>query len=1008
MSFEAEVATALRSSVATGAPLDFEAWALRVFRHQFEQNAPYRRYCERRGTTPASIARWEDVPAVPTRAFRTTDLACGAAEATFRTSGTTGGAAARGRHLVPSLDLYRASTLPTFEQFVLPDGAHLACLFLLPPPALRPDSSLVHMCAWVGEAFGTSVEWLAGDGGLDLAQLAERLRALQSTGEAVLLAGPTAGFVRLFDLGTTVRLGPGTRLMDTGGQKGLDRPVSRAGFRARAGRISASRLLLRQRVRDDGSARSYDSVLRDRFAGGASIAGACSAARARTRVLDPDTLAPVRAATRLLCHHDLANAGSASVVLTEDAGGDRRRRHRVTGRVPGAARALRALLRARAVVIARSSERSTARRRARADARRRSGNRVGAAAAAALARGRRARTPLPEVARPTAPMVAAVLPLVAEQLDADTLVELHAREGRGDGPALVAHVLASNVPALAIPAIALALLARAAVVVKSGRADPHSASAFQRALVDVDPELGAMVVPTYWRGGARDVEDAVLARADRIVATGAEASLAALARFGQRPRARKPRERRRRAPDVDDAMLEALAWDVARSSSVAVCPPPAPRRRRDARVIGERLLHVRRPRKPPAADAADGGGAARAEHRARECVVRRWHGPRLPARRRRGRRAASSRGDRIPHRLRRYDPDALRSAGRVRAGHDRVRRARGGRGTRRRGAAGPRGRAPLPRRAHATAAHRLAAWAAPGARLALPRLGSSAYPGGAVSDLSALFLRHVCQTSDGPMGLVVARASGSTVWDVGGNAYLDLLAGMGVANVGHAHPEIVAAVRAQAERHLHVMVYGEFVQETQVRLATKLASLLPRSLSVVYFTSSGAEAIDGALKTARKHTGRPRFVAFEGGFHGDTWGALSIGGNPIYRRPFEPLLEPVTLLPFDDEAALAAIDGSVAAVVVEPVQAEGGVRIPRPGFLAALRARCDAAGALLVFDEVVTAFGRTGRLFGHEHWGVVPTCWCSPRRSAAACRWARSLAVPRSWRRSSTTRRWRT
>jgi acetylornithine/succinyldiaminopimelate/putrescine aminotransferase len=239
-------------------------------------------------------------------------------------------------------------------------------------------------------------------------------------------------------------------------------------------------------------------------------------------------------------------------------------------------------------------------------------------------------------------------------------------------------------------------------------------------------------------------------------------------------------------------------------------------------------------------------------------------------------------------------------------------------------------------------------------------------------DLSALFLRHVCQTSDGPMGLVVARAAGSTVWDADGHAYLDLLAGMGVANVGHAHPEVVAAVRTQAERHLHVMVYGEFVQETQVRLASRLAALLPPSLSVVYFTSSGAEAIDGALKTARKHTGRPRFVAFDGGFHGDTWGALSVGGNPVYRRPFEPLLEPVTLLPFDDEAALAAIDRTVAAVVVEPVQAEGGVRIPRPGFLAALRARCDATGALLVFDEVVTAFGRTGRLFGHQHWGVVP------------------------------------
>jgi len=239
-------------------------------------------------------------------------------------------------------------------------------------------------------------------------------------------------------------------------------------------------------------------------------------------------------------------------------------------------------------------------------------------------------------------------------------------------------------------------------------------------------------------------------------------------------------------------------------------------------------------------------------------------------------------------------------------------------------------------------------------------------------DLPALFRRHVCQTSDAPMGLVVARAAGSTVWDADGRAWLDLLAGMGVANVGHAHPDVVAAVRAQAERHLHVMVYGEFVQEAQVRLATRLAALLSPPLSVVYFTSSGAEAIDGALKTARKHTGRHRFVAFEGGFHGDTWGALSIGGNPVYRRPFEPLLGDVTLLPFDDDAALGAIDERTAAVVVEPVQAEGGVRIPHAAFLPALRARCDATGALLVFDEVVTGFGRTGRPFAHEHARVVP------------------------------------
>jgi len=238
--------------------------------------------------------------------------------------------------------------------------------------------------------------------------------------------------------------------------------------------------------------------------------------------------------------------------------------------------------------------------------------------------------------------------------------------------------------------------------------------------------------------------------------------------------------------------------------------------------------------------------------------------------------------------------------------------------------------------------------------------------------LAELFLRHVCQTSPSPLGLTVARARGATIWDTGGRAYLDLLAGMGVANVGHTHPEVVAAVTAQAARHLHVMVYGELVQEPQVRLAARLADHLGPSLDVVYFTSSGAEAIEGALKTSRKYTGRTRLLAFEGGFHGDTFGALSIGGNPIYRIPFEPLLPDVGWLPFDDPAALAAIDDTTAAVVVEPVQAEAGVRIPSPGFLPALRRRCDETGALLVLDEVVTAFGRTGRLFAHQAAGIVP------------------------------------
>jgi acetylornithine/succinyldiaminopimelate/putrescine aminotransferase len=238
--------------------------------------------------------------------------------------------------------------------------------------------------------------------------------------------------------------------------------------------------------------------------------------------------------------------------------------------------------------------------------------------------------------------------------------------------------------------------------------------------------------------------------------------------------------------------------------------------------------------------------------------------------------------------------------------------------------------------------------------------------------LDLLFRRHLCQTSREPLGLVVERAEGSWIWDKDGRRYLDLLSGIGVAATGHRHPAVLAAIRKQCERYLHTMVYGEHVQAPQVALATRLAGLLPEPLSVSYFTNSGAEAIEGALKTARKATGRKGFVAFSGAFHGDTFGALSVGANPVYRKPFEPLLSEVRFLEFDSIKDLEVIDESVAAVIVEPVQAEAGVRIPAPGFLPALRERTRAAGALLIFDEVITGLGRCGRLWACERWDVVP------------------------------------
>jgi len=241
-----------------------------------------------------------------------------------------------------------------------------------------------------------------------------------------------------------------------------------------------------------------------------------------------------------------------------------------------------------------------------------------------------------------------------------------------------------------------------------------------------------------------------------------------------------------------------------------------------------------------------------------------------------------------------------------------------------------------------------------------------------MSELGDFFRQNLAQTSDAPIGLEISRAEGSWLVASDGRRYLDFIAGIGVCALGHGHPEVLAAIGEQARRHLHVMVYGEYVIESQVMLARRLTELLPRPLERVYFTNSGAEAIECALKVARKFTGRAGFVAFDGAYHGDTMGALALAGNRAMRESFGALPGPVRHLTFGDEGALAKIDSTIAAVVIEPVQAEGGVRIPEAGFIRALRERCDRAGAMLIFDEVLTGFGRTGKLFALEHFGVVP------------------------------------
>lgn len=323
MSLDVDLEAAMRAA-SRGVAFDFEAWALRIFAHQYARNAPYRRYCERLGVDPGGVAAWEDVPAVPVAAFRHAELSCGGDGLVFRTSGTSAGPDARGRHVVPHPALYRTSALETFARFVLPDGARPHALCLLPPPAVRPDSSLVQMCAWVGEAFAESLAWLAGPDGLDPAAVAAALHDHARRGTTVLLLGPTAAFVRLFDAGLRVRLGPASRLMDTGGAKGLARPISRAGFlRACWERLGIpTHHCVNEYGMTELCSQRYDSALADRFAG-RSLAPRrlVGPPWLRTRVLDPDTLAPVAAGgPGLLCHHDLANLGSVAAVLTEDLG----------------------------------------------------------------------------------------------------------------------------------------------------------------------------------------------------------------------------------------------------------------------------------------------------------------------------------------------------------------------------------------------------------------------------------------------------------------------------------------------------------------------------------------------------------------------------------------------------------------------------------------------------------------------------------------------------------------
>ena len=234
-----------------------------------------------------------------------------------------------------------------------------------------------------------------------------------------------------------------------------------------------------------------------------------------------------------------------------------------------------------------------------------------------------------------------------------------------------------------------------------------------------------------------------------------------------------------------------------------------------------------------------------------------------------------------------------------------------------------------------------------------------------------LFLHHIAQTSQSPLGLEIARAEGALLFDGKDKEYIDLIGGISVANIGHRHAKVIEAIQRQLDAYLHIMVYGEFIETPQVQYAKLLTEHLPASLNSVYFTNSGAEATEGAMKLAKRFTNRPQVIAFNNSYHGSTQGALSLIGSEYWRNAFRPLLPGIMHFDYNSADAVNAVNEEVACVVVETVQGEAGIICPSE-WIKALRDKCTETGTLLILDEIQTAFGRTGKLWAFEHFDVIP------------------------------------
>ena len=235
-----------------------------------------------------------------------------------------------------------------------------------------------------------------------------------------------------------------------------------------------------------------------------------------------------------------------------------------------------------------------------------------------------------------------------------------------------------------------------------------------------------------------------------------------------------------------------------------------------------------------------------------------------------------------------------------------------------------------------------------------------------------LFLQHNAQTSPEPLMLEFVRAKGIYIYDAQNKKHIDLIAGIGVSNIGHCHPAVVKAIQDQAETYMHLMVYGEYVQTPQVNFAKALAEILPESLSCTYFLNSGTEAVEGAMKLAKRYTGRKGFIACKNAYHGSTQGAESLMESDFYSSGYGPFLPHVSFIEHNNLADLEKITTEIAAVFIEPIQGEAGIRVADLQYMQALRAKCTATGTLLIFDEIQSGFGRSGKMFAFQHYNVVP------------------------------------